>query len=157
MVIAFYPGSFDPFHNGHLAIANAASEVFDKLIIGVGNNPDKSDYLIDHQNRFELVQNCFSGNNKIKVMKYEGLTTTAAGQVNAVCIVKGVRSSTDLDDEMLQARINSASGKQINTVFMPGVGEFALVSSRYLRQVSILGQDLSKLVPSVVAQYLIER
>ncbi len=157
MATAFYPGSFDPFHNGHLAIINSASEIFEKLIVGVGTNPEKSDFFIDPSKRVELIQTCLSEFRNVEVVQFQGLTAESAEKFEANCIVKGVRSSTDLDDEMLQARINSSMSKQIPTVFMPGLGEFALVSSRYLRQVSTLGQDLSKLVPSVVAQYLDER
>ena len=157
MTKAFYPGSFDPFHNGHLEIIKSASKIFESVVIGVGTNPEKTDYFLDQSERFLLVKSCLDDLNNVEVVEFQGLAAYVASKIDANCILKGVRSSTDLDDEMLQSRINSSTGDSIQTVFLPGISEFGLVSSRYIRQVSILGGDLSKLVPLHVAQHLAKR
>lgn len=157
MSTAFYPGSFDPIHNGHIAVVNSAAKIFETVVIGVGNNPAKTNYLLNQDERFSLASNCFSTIDNVKVIKFEGLTTEAAMSVSADCLIKGIRSGSDLDDEMLQAKINYETGNSLTTVFLPAINEFGLVSSTYLRQVTLAGGDLSKLVPVQVSEYLAER
>jgi pantetheine-phosphate adenylyltransferase len=88
------------------------------------------------------------------VASFTGLVTVAAADLGADCLVKGVRSVTDLDAEMLQANMNAQTGDDLPTVFLPGIGPHALISSRYIREIAARGGDISRVVPEPVAAAL---
>lgn len=154
MAVAMYPGSFDPIHNGHLAIIEAGAPLFDQLIVAVGHNPAKQSGRFTGPERAELIAEVTAHLDNVKVKLFSGLVTVAAAEHGADCLVKGIRSSTDLDVEMLQANMNAVSGGGLPTVFLPGIGPHALVSSRYVREISAAGGDVSTVVPPSVAARL---
>ena len=155
MAIAFYPGSFDPVHNGHVTVVEVAASVFDEVIVAVGHNPAKaSSGFLTADERVELIEQSLDGLANVRVVLFSGLVTTAAAEHGATCLVKGLRSSTDLDVEMLQAKMNSATGGGLPTLFIPGIGTDALVSSRYVREIASAGGDVSSVVPAAVARRL---
>lgn len=155
MTRAFYPGSFDPVHNGHVAVIEAAASIFDEIVVAVGHNPQKaSSGFLPAEDRVELIEAAIGHENNVRVVLFSGLVTVAAAEHGASCLLKGLRSSTDLDVEMLQAKMNSATGDGIPTVFVPGIGTDALVSSRYVREIAAAGGDVSSVVPRVVAERL---
>jgi pantetheine-phosphate adenylyltransferase len=90
----------------------------------------------------------------VRVTSFTGLVTEAAADLGATCLVKGLRSATDLDTEMLQAKMNAATGNDVPTVFLPGMGSNALVSSRYIREIASAGGDVSAVVPESVMRQL---
>ena len=147
---AFVPGSFDPFHNGHLAVVEAAAQLFGRVIVGVGHNPAKPSGLFSPAERIALVEAATAHLDNVATQPFTGLVTTAAREAGADCLVKGIRTGSDLDVEMVQANTNRATGG-IQTVFLPGLGEAALVASRYLREIGIRGGDISSLVPESVS------
>ena len=93
----------------------------------------------------------------MSVTSFTGLVTVAAADLGVTCLLKGLRSGADLDVEMLQAKMNSATGYDVPTVFLPGIGSNALVSSRYIREIASAGVDVSSVVPEAVANALAER
>lgn len=157
MAVALYPGSFDPLHNGHLAVIEVGSALFEQLIVAVGHNLAKPSGHFTPDERIQLIEEATAEFGNVSVVAFTGLVTLAAADNGAHCLLKGVRSSTDLDAEMLQAKMNAASGDDLPTVFIPGMGSNALVSSRYVREISAAGGDVSSVVPEVVAKALIER
>ncbi len=157
MAVALYPGSFDPLHNGHVSVIEAGAAVFEELIIAVGHNPAKPSGYFTAEERVELIEASVSGLDGVRVVMFSGLVTVAARDHGADCLLKGIRSSTDLDVEMLQAKMNAASGDDLPTVFIPGIGTDALVSSRYVREIASVGGDVSGVVPDAVAKSLAER
>ena len=156
MAVALYPGSFDPVHNGHLAIVEVASTLFDRVIIAVGHNPAKPSGMVPAEERAELIRGCVDHLPNVDVDLFAGLVTVAAADLGADCLLKGIRSATDLDAEMLQANMNAKTGKDLPTVFLPGMGPHALISSRYVREIAARGGDIGRVVPPVVAERLAE-
>ncbi len=157
MTVALYPGSFDPVHNGHLAVIDVAAGLFERVVIAVGHNPAKPSGMFSGEERAELLRECTGRWSNVSVGLFTGLVTAAACEFGADCLVKGIRSSTDLDAEMLQAKMNAASGGGLPTVFVPGIGTNALVSSRYVREIAVRGGDIGDVVPPTVADRLSQR
>ena len=149
MGVALYPGSFDPVHNGHLAIIEMAATVFEEVVVGVGHNPAKPSGFFTGPERIALIEACLEGLPGVRVAGFSGLVTVAAAELGATCLVKGIRSATDLDAEMLQANMNNTTGG-VPTVFLPGLGQHTLVSSRYVREIASAGGDVSAVVPGPV-------
>jgi pantetheine-phosphate adenylyltransferase len=159
MTTALYPGSFDPVHNGHLAVIELVAPLFDELIIAVGHNPGKASGRFTGPERAELIVQALADTGigdrgSIRVELFSGLVTAAAAELGADCLVKGLRSGTDLDTEMLQANMNATTGGGLPTIFAPGLGQYALVSSRYVREISAAGGDVTEVVPASVAEAL---
>ena len=157
MAVAMYPGSFDPLHNGHVAIIEAGAPLFDRFIVAVGHNPEKQSGMFPGQERAELIRRSVGHLPNVAVELFTGLVTTAAADLGADCLIKGIRSSTDLDVEMLQAKMNAETGGGIPTVFLPGTGEHALISSRYVREIATMGGNVQSVVPAAVLARLQER
>lgn len=157
MAVALYPGSFDPVHNGHVAVIEVAASIFDQVLVAVGHNPAKPSGLFTPQERMDLIAAVTESLANVSVVSFTGLVTTAAADHGATCLVKGIRSASDLDTEMLQAKMNAATGDDVPTVFLPGIGTNALVSSRYVREIASAGGNVSSVVPAIVAQSLAER
>lgn len=156
MVKAFYPGSFDPVHNGHIAIIETAAKIFDHVVVGIGFNSEKKGFATPEE-RVDLLKQATVSLLNVSSIAFEGLTTEAAKNIEADCLLKGVRSATDFDSEMLQARMNLLGTNTLSTILVPAAGEDALVSSTYVRQIASLGGDVSAVVPDCVARYLAER
>lgn len=158
MAVALYPGSFDPVHNGHLAVVEIAAALFERVIVAVGHNPAKPSGMLTPDDRAELISGCTGHLANVEVSLFSGLVTRAAADLGADCLLKGIRSATDLDAEMLQANMNAQTGEagaaELPTVFLPGLGPSALISSRYVREIAGAGGDVSRVVPPTVATHL---
>lgn len=156
MTTALYPGSFDPVHNGHLAVIAHTAALFDRVIVGVGHNPDKPSGLFSPEDRKAMIQGEVASLGNVTVELFSGLVTGAATDLGADCLVKGLRGSSDLDAEMQQSHMNLTTGG-IPTVFVPATGPSALVASTYVRQIAAMGGDVSGVVPADVLGALITR
>jgi pantetheine-phosphate adenylyltransferase len=156
MTVALYPGSFDPVHNGHLAIIRQASSLFEQVIVGVGHNPQKPSGVFTPDERAELITGQVADLANVRVELFSGLVTTAATRLGASCILKGIRGAADLDAELQQAHMNlSSSG--VPTIFLPAVSDAAFVASRYVREIAAMGGDVRAVVPPAVAERLVEK
>lgn len=157
MAVALYPGSFDPVHNGHLAIIAAASPLFESVVVAVGYNPGKASGMFDGPERAELIAKALTPLDlpNVRVTTFTGLVTSAARDEGAHCLVKGLRSGTDLDTEMLQANMNYQSSGGLATVFLPAIGSSALISSRYVREIAGAGGDVEPVVPAAVHERIV--
>jgi pantetheine-phosphate adenylyltransferase len=149
MTAALIPGSFDPFHNGHLAVTRTAAALFDRVVIGVGHNPAKPSGLFSAEERREMVEASVADLDNVEVAVFTGLVTAAATDLGVDCLVKGVRGGSDLDAELVQANTNAMTGGT-RTLLVPAIGAAALVASRYLREIGTRGGDISPLVPEPV-------
>jgi pantetheine-phosphate adenylyltransferase len=156
MAVALYPGSFDPIHNGHLAVIATAAAIFDEVIVGVGHNPAKPSGMFTPDQRINMIEVATADLDNVRVEGFTGLVTAAAADLGVTCLVKGLRSASDLDTEMLQAKMNAATGDDVPTVFLPGIGSNALISSRYIREIAAAGGDVSRVVPDSVMKLLPE-
>ena len=153
--IAVYPGAFDPFTNGHLDIIRRGSRLFDKLVVAIGRNPTKSE-VFSAQERVEMIEEVVRDLPGIQVDSYEGLTMEYVRKVGATYILRGIRDTADLRDELQAANTNLMVG-DVETIFLMTSDQHALTSSSLIRQVVELGgydpQRLARLVPpSVVAR-----
>ncbi|MGF1597779.1 MAG: pantetheine-phosphate adenylyltransferase [Acidimicrobiales bacterium] len=154
MAVALYPGSYDPIHLGHVAVIEIGCRIFDRVIVAVGHNPEKPSGYFAVEERVGMIREVVAPLGKVDVVTFAGLVTVAAADNGADCLVKGVRSNTDADAEMLQANMNAATGGGIPTLFIPGIGPHALVSSRYVREIAGAGGDVSGVVPPAVMSRL---
>jgi pantetheine-phosphate adenylyltransferase len=131
--IGFYPGSFDPFHIGHEYIVNMALDIFDKVIICVAVNDNKTPH-INSDKRVAIIKEIFKNNPRVEVKITKGLIADAAKDENATAIVKGVRNINDFTNEMLQADCNMFIGK-IPTIFIPTTEAYSFISSTLIRTI----------------------
>lgn len=148
MKIAICPGSFDPVTLGHLDIIERAAAMFDKVVVLVMSNSAKqSAFTVDE--RIKLLEKCISS-DKITVDTFNGLLVEYAKKIKAAAIVKGLRAVSDFDYEFQQALINKSLYPEIETVFLPAMGENMFLSSSMVKEVCRLGGDISPYVPKEI-------
>ena len=117
MTIAIYPGSFDPFTNGHLDILKSGSEIFDRVIIAVSYNSDKKAFL-PIETRVELIKEAVSSLNNVEVDSYNGLTAEYAKSKGATVLLRGLRNSIDFEYELNLSHANKALNNDLKTIFL---------------------------------------
>ncbi len=153
MSIAIYPGSFDPITNGHLDIATRAAKIFDKLVIGVYETPNKP-VLFTTEERVELIRQAIAHLPNVEVESFGGLTVDFAKRVKAKAMVRGLRMSADFEREFDMAMMNKKLFPELELVcLMPRV-EYQFLSSSLLKEVASLRGDIEGLVPKHVASAL---
>jgi pantetheine-phosphate adenylyltransferase len=151
-----YPGSFDPFHNGHRELVEAASFLFDDVVVGAIRNPQKDSSLFDLEDREDMIRESLSHLDNIKVVSFSKLVVEVAKDVGADMIVKGLRASSDAESEIAQAQMNLAiSG--VHTLFLPSASASSFIASKYIRDIARFGGDVSMLVPAPVQKRLVEQ
>ncbi|MDQ1403096.1 MAG: pantetheine-phosphate adenylyltransferase [Actinomycetota bacterium] len=157
MRTALNPGSFDPFHNGHLEIVETASELFDQVVVAVIRNPAKTP-LFTLEERLEMLTEALVPFDNVKIVAMKKLTVDVAKDVGADVIVKGLRVASDFEYELQQAQMNRAiSG--IETVFLPCASDSSFIASSLVRQIAQYGgaDRVGSMVPPVVAARLREK
>ena len=156
MSIAIYPGSFNPITNGHLDIATRAAKIFDKLVIGVYETPDKP-VLFTTQERMELIRQSITDLPNVEVESYGGLTVDFAKKVKAQAMVRGLRMSADFEREFDMAMMNKKLYPELETVCFMARVEYQFLSSSLLKEAASLGGNIDDLVPKPVASALRKR
>jgi pantetheine-phosphate adenylyltransferase len=154
---AVYPGSFDPFTNGHLDVVDRALGIFDKLIVAVAANPDKRQPLFTVEERMQLISASLKGRERVEVTSFKGLTVEFARSLGATTLVKGLRAYSDFDAELQQALMNRKLAPDIHTVFLMSSFAHIYVSSSILKDIASYGGNVSDLVPPPVARALKEK
>lgn len=144
---AFYPGSFDPPHLGHLDVIKRAAKVCDVLVVGVGGNPEKKPFL-PAMTRCEILRAECGGLRNVEVVQYTGATVHWAKSNGVQTLVRGLRSAADLDAEAPMASVHRANG--FETLFLLCDPALAHVSSRIIRQVMAAGLSTEGLIPGRV-------
>jgi len=151
-----YPGSFDPFHNGHREIVETASSLFDEVIVAAIRNPQKGEPLFDLEERKAIMSESLAHLDNIRITSFSSLVVDLARSEGADFIIKGLRVVSDFESEMTQAQANLAvSG--VHTVFLPAQSRYSFIASKYVREIARFGGDVSSLVPDSVAKRLHER
>lgn len=153
MKIAVYPGSFDPITNGHLDILNRACALFDKVIVLVATNPNKSSNFSTEE-RVEMIKEATKGNKKVEVTSDSGLTVEFAKKHKATHLIRGLRAVSDFEYEFQLASANEFIDPKIDTVFLMARGDKTFISSSSIITMAKQGIDVSKLVPSSVLKRL---
>jgi pantetheine-phosphate adenylyltransferase len=151
--VALIPGSFDPFHNGHLEVVERAALLFDEIVVAALRNPQKSHPLFSLEERQEMLEESLAHLPKVRIVSVSTLVVSVAAEVGASAIVKGLRAVSDFDNELQMAQMNrQLSG--VETVFIPTTASHSFVASRLLREVARFGGDVSSFVPPEVAKRL---
>ena len=156
MTTVLYPGSFDPFHNGHRELIETASHLFDNVVIAAIRNPQKDKGLFTLTERTEMIEECLAHLDNISVVTLAKLVVDVAKDVGADFIIKGLRAPSDFESEMIQAQINlNISG--VHTLFLPSATKNSFLASKYIRDIARFGGDVSSMVPEPVAKRLAEK
>ena len=145
---AVFPGSFDPITLGHCEIIEKACEIFDEVIVSVGNNSEKN-YRFSLDQRIKFISNEFINNPKVYVEKYEGLTVDFCKNKNVKHIVRGLRNPADFEFEKKIALFNN-SLENIETIFFLTSPNNAFISSSMVREIMDNGGNFKKFVPNSV-------
>jgi pantetheine-phosphate adenylyltransferase len=155
--VAVFPGSFDPMTNAHLDVAHRASRLFDRLIVGVLNNPKKAP-LFEIDERVALIERCVADlGPHVTVDAFDGLTVEFARSHGAGFIVRGLRAVSDFEAELQMALTNRKLAPEVDTTFLMTALEYGYVSSSLTKEVSRFGGDIRPMVPGPVAEALARR
>jgi len=156
VTVALVPGSFDPFHNGHLEVVERAARLFDEVVVAVLRNPQKAEPLFSLAEREEMLREAVVHIPNARIVSVSTLVVEVAHDVGASAIVKGLRAVSDFESELQMAQMNrQLSG--IETLFIPTSSTSSFVASRLLQEVARYGGDVSAFVPKAVAKRLQEK
>ena len=153
MTIAIYPGSFDPITNGHLDIVTRAVRLFEKIIIGVYEKPDKR-LLFSTEERVDLARRAVVNLPSVEVKSFNGLVVDFAKQVKAQAMIRGLRMSADFEREFEMAMMNKKLCSEVDLVCLMASHDYQFLSSSLLKEVASLRGNIDDLVPGYVAEAL---
>ena len=145
--IAVFPGSFDPFHLGHETIVRRALPIFDKIIIMIGYNANKTSFF-SIEKRQKWIKQVFANNHKVEVQVYDGLTVDFCKEARARYILRGLRTSADFEYERAIAQVNKKMHPEIETVFILTLPEHTPINATIIRDIVFHGGDASQFLPS---------
>lgn len=151
MAIAIYPGSFDPITKGHLDIIERASKIFDKLIIGVLNNKQKTP-MFSADERVAMIKKVITHLKNVEVSSFEGLLIDFAHMKKANVIVRGLRAITDFEYELQLSQTNKVMAADIETVFFTTNLKYSYLSSSMVKEIANFRGDISPFVNEEIAQ-----
>ncbi len=156
--VAVYPGSFDPVTFGHIDILKRSLNIFDKVIIAVACNRKKG-YLFKQEERVKLIRDTIADINeidgsKVEVVALKGLLIKFVESINARVIIRGLRAVSDFEYELQLATTNRTLNPDIETIFMMTAEKYSFLSSTIVREISLLGGDVSSMVPLLISKEL---
>jgi pantetheine-phosphate adenylyltransferase len=150
---AIYPGTFDPVTLGHVDVVHRGLKLFDRIVVGVADNPQKAP-MFDLDTRLGLVRETFAGEPRIEAVGFSGLLVELAHEQQAHAILRGLRAASDFEYEFQMATMNRRLDERIETVFVMAREDYTFVSSRFIREIASMGGDVSALVPPPVVPHL---
>ena len=158
---AYYAGSFDPVTNGHVDILVRACGLADRLVVGIGIHPGKTP-LFSAQERAEMITASIAdvaqtAGTEINIVTFADLVVHAARREGASMLIRGLRDGPDLDYEMQMAGMNGAIAPDIQTVFLPASPMVRPITATLVRQIALMGGDVTSFVPEIVAQKLAQK
>jgi pantetheine-phosphate adenylyltransferase len=145
-VVAIYPGSFDPLTNGHVDIIQRGAKLFDRIVVAILLNLEKSP-LLSVEERVEICKEVFQPLPNVEVDTFEGLLVHYVRRKRAQVIVRGLRAVSDFEYELQMALMNRRLNSAVETVFMMPAEPYTYVSSRLVKEVVALGGSVDGLVP----------
>lgn len=158
MRVALFPGTFDPFHNGHLEIVETAAKMFDRVVVAPMRNPQKGEPLFTLEQRLAMIEASVAHLPNVSLESFSALVVDLARKIGADVIVKGLRVASDAESELQQAQMNKAVAG-IETLFIPCASERSFIASKYVRDFARFGgaDRIGTMVPEPVFVALKEK
>ncbi len=153
---AVYPGTFDPVTLGHLDVIRRGSRLFDRLVVAVGQNPEKKP-LFTAEERLELLAECVQDLANVEVCRFDGLVVDFLHQMGAHILLRGVRTLSDMEYEFTMVLTNQALAPDIETVFLMASQEYSFVHANMIKKIAELGGDIGKFVPPNVCAAVLRK
>ncbi|MFL6350677.1 MAG: pantetheine-phosphate adenylyltransferase [Bryobacteraceae bacterium] len=149
-LVAIYPGSFDPLTNGHLDLISRGSRLFERLIVSILNNTQKQP-LFELEERIQTIREATANLSNVEVDSFQGLLVDYASQRGANAILRGIRAISDYEAELQMALMNRRMRPETETIFLMAGEEYSFISSRMVKEIIMLGGDVSTFVPEAIA------
>lgn len=158
-ITAIYPGTFDPITNGHSDLVQRASRIFDRVILAVakGSKSENKKPFFSVDERVALAQEVLADIKNVEVIQFDGLLVDFAQQHHAQVILRGLRAVSDFEYEFQLASMNRHLNEKIETLFLTPAEQYGYISSSLVREVAVLGGDVSPFVHGQVAAALNSR
>jgi pantetheine-phosphate adenylyltransferase len=153
---AMYPGTFDPFTNGHNDLVRRACRIFDHVVVAIAANPGKAP-LFTLEQRMALARQVLADVPNVEVAGYSGLTVNFAREHGLNAIVRGLRAVSDFEFEFQLATMNRHLSNEVETVFLTPTEQFNFISSTLIREIASLGGDIREFVHPLVAEAIGQR
>jgi pantetheine-phosphate adenylyltransferase len=150
MKVGLFPGSFDPFHNGHLEIVERASRLFDEVVVAALRNPQKSQALFTLEERQTMLEEVVAHLPSVRIVSVSTLLVNVARDVGASAIVRGLRAVSDFEFEFQLANMSRHLTPEIESVFMTPQEQYTFISSTLVREIAVLGGNVSEFVHPIV-------
>ena len=150
---AIYPGTFGPITNGHHDLVRRASSIFDRVVVAIAANPNKAP-MFPMEKRVELARAVLADLPNVEVTGYSGLTVEFADKNNLQVIIRGLRAVSDFEFEFQLANMSRHLSREIESVFLTPQEQFTFISSTLVREIAVLGGDISEFVHPIVAKEL---
>ena len=146
---AVYPGTFDPITNGHQDLVRRAAGIFDHVVVAIAANPNKTP-LLSVEKRVDLARRVLHDLSNVEVQGYSGLTVNFARRYQDAVIVRGLRAVSDFEFEFQLANMSRHLDRNFETVFLTPQEPFSFISSTLVREIAVLGGDVSAFVHPIV-------
>jgi len=146
---AMYPGTFDPITNGHQDLVRRAASIFDRLVVAIAANPNKAP-MFSLQQRVDMASQVLADVKNVEVIGYEGLTVEFARVQGLSVIVRGLRAVSDFEFEFQLANMSRHLSPEIESVFMTPQEQYTFISSTLVREIAVLGGNVSEFVHPIV-------
>ena len=155
-ISALYPGTFDPITNGHQDLIRRAARIFNRVLVAIAANPAKAP-LFDLDERVDLARRVLDDIPNVEVMGYSGLTVKFAEEHGLAVMVRGLRAVSDFEFEFQLATMSRQIAGQVETVFLTPTEQFSFISSSMVREIALLGGEVSRFVHPIVEDALKQR
>ena len=153
---ALYPGTFDPITNGHQDLIRRAASIFERVVVAIAANPAKAP-LFSLEERVDLARQVLADIPNVEVRGYSGLTVKFAEEHGLDVMVRGLRAVSDFEFEFQLATMSRQIAGEVETVFLTPTEQFSFISSSMVREIALLGGDVSHFVHPVVEEALRRR
>jgi len=154
--VALYTGVFEPVHLGHIDVIRRGSQIFDRLVVGVGTNPEKTPFFTIGE-RVHLVERVVAVYANVQVQPFAALAVKFVREVGARIMLRGLRTTSDMENEFTMSLTNLTLDPEIETVFLMAKEKYSHISSSLIRQIATFGGDLDKFVPPEIKAALLTR
>jgi|SRR5579875_1599390 pantetheine-phosphate adenylyltransferase len=154
--VAIYPGSFDPFTNGHINIIERGVKVFDNIIVAIAHNTSKKTTFTIEE-RVEIIREVFQNRPEVKVDYFQGLLVEYAKKMGTNIVLRGMRTVSDFEYELQMALSNKTLYPEIETIFMVTEGTYSYISSSLIKEIITLGGSAKEMIPEIVEKKLREK